>query len=313
MTKPNYIVEFIMTRNMDNAKAFVLVEGTTDRALWGKFAAEDCHLRPAQGKDTIVDVLSSTFLKGKGMNGIAGIVDADYWLLTDADELGTDNLLYDDCCPDAESILLDSGALKKVLRHSINADDMEQIHQFADTLITEAQRLAMEFGYFRLLNECEQYGISFNCFWKAHNIVDFIDNECQAFDRTWFARKLADHHKTRWIDKSDRWIPFDVLLEGVGELEERYPTPDIRLCRGKDVVAIMAHILPALFKTEFGKELSEINHSPIHKRELAKDLRMAYEFGYFMETSLFACIRRWEGENEPYRIIRDFSAERTSA
>ena len=48
--------------------------------------------------------------------------------------------------------MLNSPALRKVLRHSIKTDDIELLHEFADKLKIEAQRLAMEFGYFRLLN-----------------------------------------------------------------------------------------------------------------------------------------------------------------
>lgn len=289
----------IYSRIYGEGETFVMVEGKTDAVLWEEYRSrEDCTLYPAQGKDKIIAALR--VLKQRKMHGIAGIVDADYWLISDADELGTDNLLYDDCCPDMESILLDSGALKKVLRHSIHIDDMEQIHQFADKLTTESQRLAMEFGYFRLLNHLNDYGLRLN----AIQFEEVIDCACLELDRKLVASKLSG-------DKPG--LTGEDLLQQVDELKETYPPDNAQLCRGKDVVAIMAHILPALFKTAFGKDLSETNYSPIHEKGLAKLLRMAYEFGYFMETSLFACIQRWECENEPYRIIRDFSAERTSA
>ncbi len=289
----------IQSRIRGEGEAFVMVEGKTDHILWEEFRSKkDCTIYPVNGKDRVVDTLD--IVNSSNSGGVAGIVDADYWLITDADELGTDNMLYDDCCPDAEAILLDSGALKKVLRHSIHVEDMEQIHQFADTLITEAQRLAVEFGYFRLLNHLKDYGLRCN----AIRFEEVIDCASLELDRVLVASKLSGNKPG---------LTGEDLLRQVDELKDTYPPDNAQLCRGKDVVAIMAFILPTLFKTEFGTELSESNHSPIHEKGLAKNLRMAYEFGYFMETSLFACIRRWEGENEPYRIIRDFSAERTSA
>ncbi len=296
MQPSEYVSEFILTRNRDKTKSFVLVEGTTDRALWAEYAADNCHLRPAKGKDIIIDVLNTPFLRG--LQGIAGIIDSDYWLITKADELSTENLLYDDCCSDMESLLLNSDALKKVLRHSINIDDTEQIHQFADRLKAEAQRLAIEFGYFRLLNHLKDYGLRCN----AIRFEDVIDCAALELDRVMVASKLSG-------DKPG--LTGEDLLRQVDELKDTYSPDDARLCRGKDVVAIMAHILPALFKTEFGAELDEVGSSHITGKALAKDLRMAYEFGYFIETSLFACIRRWECENIPFRIIKESPYERT--
>lgn len=288
----------IYSRIYGEGETFVMVEGKTDEVLWEEFRSrKDCTLYPAKGKDRIIAALDIS--KKRGMSGVAGIVDADYWLITQADDLDTDNLLYDDCCPDMESLLLSSDALKKVLRHSINVDDMEQIHQFADRLKTEAQRLAIEFGYFRLLNYLnDDYSLRCN----AIQFEDVIDCAALELDRVLVASKLSG-------DKPG--LTGEDLLRQVDELKDTYSPDDVRLCRGKDVVAIMAHILPALFKTEFGEELSEIIHSPIHGMGLAKDLRMSYEFGYFIETSLFACIRRWECENIPFRIIKETPYERT--
>ncbi|MDE2858227.1 MAG: DUF4435 domain-containing protein [Chloroflexota bacterium] len=280
-------------------ETFVMVEGKTDELLWEEFRAkDDCTLYPAKGKDKIIAALEVA--KKREMRGIAGIVDADYWLVTNAEELGTENLLYDDCCPDMESILLHSPALRKVLRHSINADEIEQLHAFADTLKIEAQRLATELGYFRLLNHLNDYGLRCN----SIRFAEVIDRDTLELDRDLVASKLAG-------DLAG--ITSEDLLRQVAELREQYPPGNAQLCRGKDVVGIMAFILPILFKSEFGNDLSAAMTAPVQDKGLSKYLRIAYEFGYFKETSLFDCICKWEDDNKPYRIIRDFSAERTPA
>ena len=60
-----------------------------------------------------------------------------------------------------ESILLSSDALKKLLRNSFIIMTLNSSHEFVEQLNHEAQRLAMEFGYFRLLNHIKDYSIKF--------------------------------------------------------------------------------------------------------------------------------------------------------
>ena len=290
-TANEIVTHFLMTRIVDKSKTFVIVEGKTDRALWREYMMEkDCIFDYAEGKNTIIDALKSYMLHE--LQGIVGIVDLDYWLICQSDELGTENLLYDDCCPDMELILLSSPALKKVLRNTFHDYEVENIHRFAEKLKKEALRLAIEFGYFRLLNHNQDYGLGLN----EIPFDQVIDNDTLEFDREWGAKRLAE-------DK--REISSEELLQEVDELREKYPPDNIQLCRGKDVISIMAYILPTLFKSEFGEDLSPSTKMAFHEKELSKNLRMAYEFGYFKETSLFSCIRKWESNNVPFRIIQN--------
>ena len=287
---PSVASEIIMRRIQPGKKheTFVMVEGETDKVLWEEFRNKKCYLHEVpegEGKDYIVKELKSC----NGLPGIAAIVDADYWLITPPDELSTDNLLYDDCCPDMELILLNSPALKKTLRHTFYKYEIEQIHEFAEKLKEESLRLAAELGYFRLLNHIEGCGLNF----KMYRLKDFIDRYTLELDRDLFARRLAER-KT--------WISSKALLQGIEELREKYPREEynIQLCRGKDALDIMVYILPTLFKSQIGDDLP---HS-MNDKELSRTLRMSYERGYFEKTSLFSCIREWESNNVPFRIIR---------
>ena len=282
--------EYRLARNSIEGKSFVMVEGKSDRALWTEFIPPaNCYIVYADGKSDIVDALKTPVLRG--IEGIAGIVDADYWLITDADELGTDNLLYDDCCPDMEVILLQSPALKKVLRHELPGEDIDTVHAFADALNHESQRLAAEIGYFRWLNEVEGYGLNF----KALRLADFIDAEKLTLDCDWLARRLAEGRDG---------ITSERLLSETAELRENNTPETPQLCRGKDAIAIMAQLLPALYQARFGEELPENIREVFQDRRLAKELRKAYEFIYFKRTSLFGCIQNWENTNRPYKILK---------
>ena len=289
LTADDIVSEFIKVRMMDKRKTFVMVEGETDRVLWTEYMV-DCALIPTRGKDVILDALESYVLRGSP--GVAAIVDADYWLITQPDELPIANLLYDDRYPDVELILLNSPALEEVLQKAFYDYEPEQIHEFAEKLKEEALRLAAEFGYFRLLNHRKNYGISF----KEIDYDEFIDENTLKFDRErreWFAKRRTEHKP---------WIPSKKLLQEIEELRKEYPQEEynIQLCRGKDVLDIMAVILSTLFKSQFGDDLPQ----SILNMELTGNLCMSYEYGYFEKTSLFSSIREWESDNSPYRIIR---------
>lgn len=283
-------VRQIQSRIYGEGETFVMVEGKTDEVLWEEYRSrEDCTLYPAYGKNKIIDALEVA--RQREMRGVAGIVDLDYWLITDADELGTENLLYDDCCPDMESILLSSPALKKVLRNELYSYDIEAIHKLADKLSCEALRLAMEFGYFRLLNHQNCYGLHCN----SISFDDVIDRDTLELDRELVASKLTG-------DKPE--LTGADLLRQVDDLREKYPRDNIQLCRGKDVVAIMAYILPNHFFAEFGEELPRDARSAFREKALSIRLRSAYDSAYFKGTSLFNCIRSWESANSPYKILK---------
>jgi len=283
-------VRQIHSRIYGEGETFVMVEGKTDLVLWEEFRAkEDCTLYPTQGKDKIIAALQVT--RKRDMPGIAGIVDLDYWLITDADELGTENLLYDDRCPDMESILLCSPALKKVLRNELYHYDMDAIHELADRLRSESLRLAIEYGYFRLLNHLNDYGLRCN----SISFEDVIDRDTLELDRELVASKLTgDIPELTGAD----------LLAQVDELREKYPPDNIQLCRGKDIISIMATILPVLFQVQFGEDWPQDKKTAFQESALSIRLRSAYDSGYFKSTSLFSCIRSWENSNSPYRILK---------
>ncbi len=286
LTKHDELVsEFILRRW--TGKPFVMVEGVTDRALWAEYS--DCDPIPTQGKELILDALNSYMLREA--QGIAGIVDLDYTLISQTYQSDMPNLLYDGCCPDMEMILLGSPALKKVLRHELPDVDIDAAHNFAELLSRESQNLAAEYGYFRWLNEREQYGLSF----KALRVQDFVDSNALTLDCKWLARRLAEGRDG---------ISSDELFCEVGKLRELEPPDNVLLCRGKDVIAIMAHILPALYESRFGEALPDSAREIFQAKRLAKELRKAYEYIYFTDTSLFGCIQNWENSNRPYKILK---------
>ena len=300
-------------RDYGLGETFVMVEGETDEDLWIKFCPKEvCTLFFADGKDNIVAALD--IINDREEAGVAGIIDADYWLIRESDELQRENLLYDQCYPDAELMILNSAnsaALTDVLKTKFHSKDDPNIQKLADLLQTEAERLAMEFGYFRLLNDCKDYGISFSDFWDSRHyrfdeFVDAEDIHSIKIREKCFARRLADFHN---VGKSlghygriENWE----LLEGVAKLKkmDKFKTPNIKLCQGHDTVALIAYLLPIKFKSVFGRNPPAMFTELRHRLKLEKKLRNKYKEEDFITTTLCDSIRNWECNNAGYKILK---------
>lgn len=306
--KPNLIAECFFVRNLSGKMtSFVMVEGETDRAALDQFAAVECALFPSRGKDNVLNALNSDgFID---VPGIAGIIDLDFTLLTNCYDNTSPNLLFDDCYPDLEMILLnssDSSTLLDVVSDNLTDYEREELHGWTHTLLNAAQNLAMEFGYFRLLNDCNDCGIGFSSFEYSNQPgfinfgeSDFIDVDALELRREWTARRLA-------VSSKDK-ISWEELLRETAELRKKHPPSNenrIRLCRGKDVIAIIAFVLPHLYQSHFGAEVPSSVKNVLEEKQLAKELREAYKGDYFKCTALCKCIRSWENTNSPYRILK---------
>ena len=277
---PNEIVaELRMSRVDSPSVTFVLLEGPTDKKFWEEYKADRCHLFHTGGKLKAVKVLQ-IIMKRKTLRGVAAILDPDYWLIEPSDMLNLENLLVGDV-PDLELMLIISPALEKILRHTIDVDD---IYKFAETLRSESLRLGMEYGYFRLVDfRHREYNLSFN----RVSFAEVIDNQTLQLNKNSVAEKLVENSA----------ITPHQLLEQAEKLSKEYP-PSVKLCRGHDILSIMACLL------RFDDDLSERAKIQTQSNELSRTLRASYEFQYFISTKLFERIREWESDNSPYRIIR---------
>lgn len=270
----------------DSRYTYVLVEGSDDFRVWAKFKAHMCQIVIADGKDKLVAKLRYFNTKYPHWRNVAAIVDPDFWLLEDASELDTENLLYDDM-PSLELTLVASSALETVL---VNTLPVDVAGSYGEQLRNTALRLATEYGYYRLFDyRNRNYNLSFN----QVSFEAVIDSETLELDGIRIAARLV----------SNSVLSSCQLLGHIRELRRKV-APDIRLCRGHDVLDIMACLI------ELDSDLSGKAKVQTKSSELSRALRMAYEFADFITTQLYRRIRAWESENDPYRIIQDFPLER---
>jgi len=256
------------------------VEGRTDEALWAEYKADRCNLFPMGGKQHVLAAIRA-INERPSMHGVAAIVDPDFWLLENSQHLQMRNLLYDDL-PDVELMLVTSPALEKVLRHTLSLSDLRQ---FAEDLRRAALNIATEYGYFRLLDARRRdFGLSF----KAVRFAEVIDSPVQTLRLEHVAAQLSSRSK----------ITKEALLQEIAQLRQDI-APTIALCRGKDVIAILAQLL------HLRPELSEKEKLQTKSNELSRVLRIAYELAYFVTTQLYKRIRKWESQNRPFRIVQE--------
>ncbi|MCY3781702.1 MAG: DUF4435 domain-containing protein [Chloroflexi bacterium] len=288
--------ELRKSRVADKHDSLVLVEGTTDRALLSSYQSQRCQLFPAQSKERVVDVLDMANVKTQ-LGGIAGIIDADLWLIEDDKRLKIINLLYDNV-PDIELVLLRSSALEKALRNTITEYSSDRIAALAFSLRNESLRLAADFGYFRLYHYRHPKS-DLKLRVVAEALPSYMDIEAIA----WHSEKIADS-----LTSGSRRLTAAYLLEQIARLREKVE-PGILLCRGKDALSILAALLPTLYRRAFGNDdwldvvISQFQITP-QNHEIARILRMNYEFEDFKHSELCKRVRSWESANNPYRILK---------
>ena len=258
-----------------------MVEGSDDFRVWAKFKADKCLLVITNGKEKLVAKLRFFNSRYPHWRNIAAIVDPDFWLLEDANELRTENLLYDDM-PSLELTLIMSPALETVLLNTLPVDVTAS---YGIKLRDTAQRLATEYGYYRLLDyRHRHYNLSFNQ--VSFDVV--INRETLDLDEGTIAESLVTYSA----------LSASQLLDHISELR-RLVEPDIRLCRGHDVLDIIACLI-ALDSDLSGKAKIQTQSG-----ELSRALRLAYEFVHFIKTALHRRIRDWESTHRPYRILAE--------
>ncbi len=289
-SKPNRLLTVLVQKQtVDPRQTYVIVEGQADYRIWSRFKADVSELIIAYGKQKLVAALRLVNRKFPQWQNVVAIVDADYWLIEDSDELNMKNMLYGDS-PDLEVTLVNSPALEKVMRNTLPTDVEDS---YARELRETAVRLATVYGYFRFLDyRHRELNLSFG----QVSFEEVIDGQTLALN----TRRVAEALATGSSDTAAE------LLKRVEELR-REVAADIRLCRGHDVLSIMSCLI------RFDNALSEKTKILLKSNELSRALRMAYEFAYFIKTALYRRIREWEAGHAPFRIIRDYPPERTPA
>lgn len=270
----------------NEALAFLLVEGETDKRLYEAFtdkkrcAIHSTGLKPS-AKLTALNVL--TILEQNKMEGVLTIVDADFDIL-EGKRYTSSNIFLTDT-HDAELMVVQSPALDKVLREYGSEQKIAEIEQQTGkdirSLLLDRSKA---FGYARWASSKKGLSLKF----------DGLEPQ-QCFDRRTFAideKKTLDHIRNK---SQQLYISVKQIQTSIAELQ--CDEHDIwYVCCGHDLINVLSWGLR--------ERLGTHNHNEVTPVLLETSLRLAYEYAHFKKTHLYTALRTWEETNQPFVVLR---------
>ena len=266
---PGIIVAEVKLERQANDCSFLIVEGPDDARFWGPRRHSACTLVDGEGKPNVMAAVQR--LDGD-VGGVLGIVDEDYDCLI-GKSLGLSNLVA--VSPhDLECFLLcQAPALDKVLAEFGTRAKIDSFEAREDSDVrTALLRRASVFGQLRWAHAC---GLNIRS--EEIRIPRFLDEGTWQVDRQGLIRAAA------------AGLEDDELERCIGRLPKVQPW---RLVRGHDVLAVL--------RIGLRNVLGDLRPS-VGVPDIARVLRAA---GRLEGTTLLEEIRRWEGANPPYLVLR---------
>jgi Protein of unknown function (DUF4435) len=258
---------------------FLLVEGSSDKTFYERFIDKlACQLFVSTaGKKRAIETLA--ILKKSNFQGILAIVDADFDRLQD--ELSANpNLLRTDT-HDLETMLINSPALDKVVAEFGSEEKINKFNRDIRTVLLEA---GMPVGYLLWISECDGLSLTF----EGIKFSKFIDENTLQIDELKLIREVKN--KSQALSLKDEDLQQQLMSK---KSQNRNPW---QVCCGHHLVEILSF---SLLKT-FGSN----KHTDVESNSLERSLRLAYEEVFFLKTELYSEIRRWERNNEPFKVLR---------
>ncbi len=249
----------------------VVVEGVTDRRLYGKYMdAENTNIIIAHSKDKVKSSVSEVYGRRKD-SGVIGILDSDLDLIRKKEP---ERPLFQTDTRDAESMIIMSPALENVLWEFGSEEKILRFQETMGKTVREALiDAAYPVGLLMYVSHKERINLSFKDI-DFRQFIDYRTLECN-IDRMVeevFSCSRCQHINVNIIKSKLRT-----------ELSKNYDKT--HLCRGHDLVDILVLAL----RNTFG----EYNAKNIREGELGGSLRLAYDSSMFKTTKLYRDTSGW--------------------
>lgn len=283
LTATRLATKLQMLRSGKKSKTFMVVEGVTDYRLYSKLInRETCEVIIGESKQNVVEAIS--ICKVQKMQGILGIVDADFWHLDGVCDLPTNLFLTDahdlECMmlqsPAYESILLEYGDENKIARFE------QKYHQSLKEILLINVALI---GYLRRISLEQQleFGFSHLSFLTFTSIKDLKIDEQQLVSSLLCRSKKKGEVTAKQVMK---WL-YDA---------KKQPDDLWQVCCGHDLMSYLTLGLNQIF--------GNYNAKHLFSGQLEGSFRLAYEERYFLETKLYADLKAWERCQKNYRVFK---------
>ena len=270
-------------RQVNATRTFLIVEGDDDKLFFGRYA-NSFHgsILVAHGRPKVLEVMAE--LERTGHGGVLAIVDTDFTAL-DGEPSPGPNVLQTDH-HDVECMLLDSSALQHVLRELGDPEALDRFEAERQVTITEyLLSLGVWIGYLRWASARNGWKLKF----EELDYARFIREKDFADDRRLLIMVVRGHQGGSVAPPSPE--EMHAAIDGlVSDAHDRW-----HVCCGHDLVEILAIGLRRV--------LGNNNPGDLRRDKLERELRLAYEEGYFRKTGLHAAIGAWEAQNPPYKVL----------
>lgn len=266
--------------------SFLILEGATDARFYGRFVCRESTV-VANGRENAIEALR--ILVGEAFDGVAAVVDRDFWVLGEGSPPDIAGLLCTDG-RDLEIMALRSPALPRLLEEFGSASKIEDLHRSGTTPVARLLGAASEIGYLRWLCERDKRTPSpdlegalahdgpLRLKFQELTFGKFLDRATLKIDRKKLLKVVADHSR-----QPLHMARVEAALEELRALarEKSYELWD--LCSGHDIAELLKIGLCGCFGTNNQAEL----------KRLESIILLAYHDDHFACTELFAAMKAW--------------------
>lgn len=283
LTSTRLMTKLSMLRCGKKTKVLVVVEGVTDYRVYGKiFDPDGCEIVIGESKDNVVEVIK--MCEQQQLEGIIGIVDADFWHIQQNPPHLPKTLFVTDY-HDLECMMLHSKAFEYVM---LEYGDPSKVARFErkveDKLIHQMLENVGLIGYLRKLslNKRLEFRFSSLDFMEFTSVNDLKIQEEQLIKSILFtSHKQTQYHVPqvmKWLHETVQ--PYDDLWQ---------------ICCGHDLMEWLTFGLVNCF--------GNYNTKKLISGQLEGSFRLTYHEQLFLETQLYKDLKEWEKQNMTYRLF----------
>ena len=270
--------EYIDSRDVANtvmmlATAFdgtiVVVEGITDRRLYGKFFDKDnVEVVIAHSKANVRNAVKETYTF-RGFKSIIGIVDSDLDRLNMKKKAPP---IFTTDTRDSEGLMLKSGAYEDVIEEYCDLDRLESFQDRNGDMRKVVLAAAYPIGLLMYISEENGFGFSF----KDLEYERFIDRKSLKCD----VRRLVEELLSR--SRLSRNVGMKTVMQLISS-EEKHDRWEV--CRGHDLMAIMTMGMKYIFGANNSRNMTD--------SMLSGAFRLAFDRDDIIATDLFKETSEW--------------------
>jgi len=269
----------LMRRSSGSFKGtFVIVEGRSDKLVYEELFDEvNYTFIVSEGKEKAIEIIE-ILDKANDFRGALAIIDADFSKLEGQATSSLNIILTDE--HDLETMLIKSPAFDKLIKELGSENKIRQFNQdIREFLISEGKKL----GCLRWLSIKEDLCLRF----EDLSFNKFIDKESLKIDSKKLVTTVKNHSQKPGLSELD-------ILNSLDGLIDNAPDP-WQVCCGHDLICIISIGLTKAWGTK--------NPNEVQIELLQRELRLAYEKSYFLNTQLYLLLQEWEKNNIPYKIL----------